>query len=87
MLNLLCAFFSRKLELRSNQGHFRSKKKPIKLAKRMGVKGLTLVSFVSKVVLTGVRVLPFKAAIVQIIARAGFNPGIKAAIALPIQAP
>lgn len=55
----------------------------------MGVKGVKLVSLLrSKVVLIGVRVTAaFKAAIVQIIARAGFSPGIKAATALPIQAP
>jgi hypothetical protein len=66
-----------------------ARKNPTKLAKRMGVKGANAVSFVrSKVVLMGVRVTAaFSAAIVQIMARAGFSPGIKTAIALPIQAP
>ena len=66
-----------------------ARKNPIKLAKRIGVKGLKLVSFdSSKVVLIGVRVTAaFTAAIVQIVARAGLTPGIKTTTALPIQAP
>ena len=66
-----------------------ARKNPIKLAKRIGVKGLNPVSFVkSKVVLTGVRVTAaFSAAIVQIIARTGFSPGSKMATALPTHAP
>src|SRR4028119_1717900 len=71
------------------RGALGARKNPTKLAKRMGVKGAILVSFANnKVVLTGVRVTAaLRPAIVQIIARAGFSPGIKVAIALPIQAP
>ena len=71
------------------RGAFGARKNPTKLANRIGVNGAKLVSFVkSNVVLTGVRVTAaLSAAIVQIMARAGLSPGIKTAIALPIQAP
>lgn len=71
------------------RGTLGARKNPTKLAKRMGVKGAKLVSLErSKVVLIGVRVTEaFSAAIVQIIAKAGLIPGIKAAVALPRQAP
>jgi hypothetical protein len=65
------------------RGTLGAKKNPTKLAKRIGVNGATFVSFVrSNVVLMGVRVTEaLRAAIVQIIARAGLSPGIKVAIA------
>jgi hypothetical protein len=71
------------------RGAFGARKNPTKLANKIGVNGAKLVSFVnSNVVLTGVRVTAaLSAAIVQIMARAGLSPGIKTAIALPIQAP
>ena len=71
------------------RGTLGARKNPTKLAKRMGVNGAKLANLdKSKVVLTGVRVTAaFSAAIVQIIAKAGFSPGINAATALPIQAP
>ena len=66
-----------------------AKKKPTRLAKRIGVKVLTPVNFASsRVVLMGVRVtVEFRAAITQIIAKVSLDAGLMIAIAFPKQAP
>jgi len=67
-----------------------AKKKPTRLANKIGVKVLNPVNFArSRVVLIGVRVtVEFRAAITQIIAKVSFDPtGFMIVIAFPKQAP
>ncbi len=70
-------------------GSLGDKKKPTKLANKIGVSGEDPVSLDSnRVVLMGVRVTAaFSAAITEIIVKTGLSPGIRSALALPIQAP
>jgi len=69
------------------KGYRGAKKKPARLAKRIGVKVLNPVNLASsRVVLIGVRVtVEFRAAITQIIAKVSLDAGLMIAIAFPKQ--
>jgi hypothetical protein len=71
------------------KGYRGAKKKPTRLAKRIGVKVLNPVNLASsRVVLIGVLVtVEFRAAITQIIAKVSLDAGLMIAIAFPKQAP